>query len=182
MKNMKKNHEDLFPQWETLPHWLKSGTFHVLFNEYNHLEGTQSIFMMTGQKPTASLIPFAHSHSKVLEFFWSSASLGPRGKARRTKHPFFCCFRILAIVWSCLVTSSSSTSMLFLPDINGLTSAKGGSTREFRFAVMTSTGRSFVNSWTTCRRIQNQPTRHWLGDGTALSGGIAITLAAAGML
>ena len=143
---------------------------------------TQSIFMMTGEKPTAFLIPFAHSHSKVLEFFWSSASLGPRGKARRTKHPFFCCFRILAIVWSCLVTSSSSTSMLFLPDINGLTSAEGGSTREFRFAVMTSTGRSFVNSWTTCRRIQNQPTRHWLGDGTALSGGIAITLAAAGML
>ena len=182
MKNMKKNHEDLFPQWETLPHWLKSGTFHVLFNEYNHLEGTQSIFMMTGQKPTAFLIPFAHSHSKVLEFFWSSASLGPRGKARRTKHPFFCCFRILAIVWSCLVTSSSSTSMLFLPDINGLTSAKGGSTREFRFAVMTSTGRSFVISWTTCRRIQNQPTRHGLCDGTALSGGIAITLAAAGML
>ena len=181
MKNMKKNHEDLFPQSSALPHWLKSGTFHVLFNEYNHLEGN-TIDFHDDEGETYSFLDPICSHSKVLEFFWSSASLGPRGKARRTKHPFFCCFRILAIVWSCLVTSSSSTSMLFLPDINGLTSAKGGSTREFRFAVMTSTGRSFVNSWTTCRRIQNQPTRHWLGDGTALSGGIAITLAAAGML
>ena len=74
--------------------------------------------MMTLEKLTVFLIQFAPSHSKVLEFFWSSASLGPRGKARRAKHPFFCCFRILAIVWSCLVSSSSSTSMLFLPDMN----------------------------------------------------------------
>ena len=44
MKNMKKNHEDLFPQETALPHWLKSGTFHVLFNEYNHLEGNSIDF------------------------------------------------------------------------------------------------------------------------------------------
>ena len=33
MKNMKKNHEDLFPQETALPHWLKFGTFHVLFDK-----------------------------------------------------------------------------------------------------------------------------------------------------
>ena len=46
MKNMKKNHDDLslFPQWSALPHWLQSGTFHVLFNEYNHLEGNSIDF------------------------------------------------------------------------------------------------------------------------------------------
>ena len=136
---------------------------------------TTLIFMMTWEQPTAPLTQFAHSHSKVLEFCLSSARLSPKGKAVRTKHPFFCCFRILAIVWSCLVSSSSTTSMLFLPDINGLTSARTGSLREFRFAVIPSIGASFVDSWTTCSRIQKTC------DGTALLGGIAITWAAAGM-
>ena len=184
MKNMKKNHEDLFPQETALPQWLKSGTFHVLFNKYNHLGGNSIDFHDDGGETYSFLDPICSFRFKSPEFFWSSASLGPRKARRRrlTKHPFFCCFRILAIVWSFLVTSSSSTCMLFLPEINGLTSAKAGSTREFRFAVMTSTGRGFVISWPTCRRVQNLPTRHGLCDGTALSGGIAITLAAAGML
>ena len=119
MKNMKKNHEDLFPQWSALPHWLKSGTFHVLFNEYNHLEGNSIDFHDDGGETYSFLDPICAFRFKSPEFFWSSANLSPRKARRRrlTKHPFFCCFRILAIVWSCLVTSSSSTNMLFLPKI-----------------------------------------------------------------
>ena len=153
--------------------------FHVLFNEYNHLEGNSIDFHDDGGETYSFLDPICAFRFKSPEFFWSSANLSPRKARRRrlTKYSFFCCFRIPAIVWSCLVTSSSSTNMLFLPK-----KRKAGSTREFRFAVTTSTGRSFVNSWTTYTRIQKEPIRHGLCDGTALSGGIAITLAAAGML
>ena len=44
MKNMKKNHQDFFPKETALPHWLQHGTFHVLFNEYTHLEGNSIDF------------------------------------------------------------------------------------------------------------------------------------------
>jgi hypothetical protein len=109
IKNMKQNHADLFPQDAALPHRLKFGTFHVFFNEYNHLEGNSIAFHddvgetysheALEDLPPAFLIQFAPLHSKVLEFFWSSASLRPRvrGVTRRAKHPFFCCFRVRSL-------------------------------------------------------------------------------------
>ena len=109
IKNMKQNHADLFPQDAALPHRLKFGTFHVFFNEYNHLEGNSIAFHddvgetysheALEDLPPAFLIQYAPLHSKVLEFFWSSASLRPRvrGVTRRAKHPFFCCFRVRSL-------------------------------------------------------------------------------------
>ena len=85
MKNMKKNHEDLFPQETALPHWLKSGTFHVLFNEYNHLEGNSIDFHDDEGETYSFLDPICSFTFKSPGILLVKRKSGSKGKSEKNE-------------------------------------------------------------------------------------------------
>ena len=133
MGNMKANHTKLFPG-APLPHWIKSGTFHVLFNQYNHLEGN-SIDCHDDVGETYSFLDpicsFTFKSPGVLLIKRKSVSKGVTEKGEAS------ILLVFQYPGDCVVMSgsfqSSSTSMLFLPEINGLPSSNPSSMKACRF-------------------------------------------------
>ena len=74
-----------FHSESALPHWLKSGTFHVLFNEYNHLEGNSIDFHDDAGETYSFLDPICSFTFKSPGILLVKRKSGSKGKSEKNE-------------------------------------------------------------------------------------------------